>query len=287
MKISLAKNYYRGGGIEKILNDTMIPIAELKRMAARNGIALTMVEKDYALSWILCAIAETGYKNNLIFKGGTALRKIYFPNWRYSEDLDFTTSKPFTEPELRELIEAINVYLQQKIGLYVRLKSVHANPEYAQLKIKFLGPLQHEAGVKVDLSFNEVVVLKPENKTVLSEYSDKGKYFLVVYPLEEILAEKIRSILQRGKTRDYYDVWKLLKEHPTLINQDQARKVLAQKCKFKNVICTEELLFEKERIAEAQQHWEKGLAHQINALPDFRAVITECQEMLSALLQEK
>ena len=70
----------------------MIPVAELKRIAARIGVGLSVVEKDYALTWILSALSKTKYKNDLIFKGGTALRKIYFPDWRYSEDLDFTTA---------------------------------------------------------------------------------------------------------------------------------------------------------------------------------------------------
>ncbi len=46
---------------------------------------------------------------------------------------------------------------------------------------------------------------------VESNYPDIRRYRAVVYSLEEILAEKIRSILQRGKSRDYYDVWMLLK----------------------------------------------------------------------------
>lgn len=262
----------------------MIPVAELKRIAAKNKIALATIEKEYALTWILCAIAETKYKPNFFFKGGTALRKIYFPDWRYSEDLDFTVTKLCTESELRELIEIIDKYLQQKINLRVSLKSMHTNTEYAQLKIKFLGPLQHEAGIKIDLSFNEPVILKPESKLIRSEYSDQENHLLLVYPLEEILAEKIRSILQRGKTRDYYDVWKILKFHSLRINKEKTKEVLAQKCKFEEIVCNEALLFEAGKIAEAKLHWEKGLSHQINELPDFEKVIKESRHMIQQFL---
>lgn len=262
----------------------MIPVAELKRIAAKNKIALTTIEKEYALTWILCAIAETEFKHNFVFKGGTALRKIYFPDWRYSEDLDFTVTKLSTEPELRELIEMIDKYLQQKINMRVSLKSVHLNPEYAQLKIKFLGPLQHEAGIKIDLSFNEPVILKPESKLILSEYSDQENHPLLVYPLEEILAEKIRSILQRGKSRDYYDVWKILKFHSSRINKEKTKEVLAQKCKFKGIVCNEALLFEAGKITQAKLHWEKGLSRQISELPDFEKVIEEGKRMMKQFL---
>ncbi|MEK6938497.1 MAG: nucleotidyl transferase AbiEii/AbiGii toxin family protein, partial [Nanoarchaeota archaeon] len=184
-------------------------------------------------------------------------------------------------------IEAINIYLTEKIGMTMILKSLHFNLEYAQLKVQFIGPLNHENTIKLDLSFNEPVILPSEEKPVLSEYSDKEEHFLPAYPLEEILAEKIRSILQRGKTRDYYDVWKILKLHSKRINKTKVKEVLAAKCKFKDLVCNAELLFEKEKISEAQQYWEKGLAHQINNLPDFIKVIAECKELISALLEEK
>ncbi len=261
----------------------MISIAELKRIAAKNSVALSVVEKDYALTWILCALSQTKYKDKFIFKGGTSLRKIYFPDWRYSEDLDFTT-KPLNKEELNQVIEEINKYLLEKIGMSIISKSLHLNPEYAQLKIQFMGPLNHENTIKFDLSFNELVVLKPEAKPVLSEYSDKDNYFLLVYPLEEILAEKIRSILQRGKTRDYYDVWKILNEHFKLIDKEKTKKVLAEKCRFKNLVCTQDLLFETEKIIEAQMHWKKSLAHQISNLPEFKVVVQECKIRMKKFL---
>ena len=53
------------------------------------------------------------------------------------------------------------------------------------------------------------------------------------------------------------------------------------------MMCNEELLFEKDKIVQARLHWEKGLAHQINALPDFAIVVTECKGLIGEFLQEK
>ncbi len=146
----------------------MIPIAELKRIAAKNKVALSIVEKDYTLTWILCALAQSKFQKNFVFKGGTALRKIYFPDWRYSEDLDFTVTKSFSEEELKEAITVINDYLAKVAGITIVIKSLHLNPEYAQLKVQFLGPLHHENTIKLDLSFNELLVLPPEKKLIFS-----------------------------------------------------------------------------------------------------------------------
>lgn len=262
----------------------MIPAAELKRIASQKGVALSVVEKDYALTWILCALSRIESTDNFVFKGGTALRKVYFPEWRYSEDLDFTLLKKFKNDELKEIMERIKAFLSEHQGIILKVKSLYSNPEYAQLKIQFAGPLGHENTIKFDLSFKELVVLKPEEKTILSEYSDKEDYSLWVYPLEEILAEKIRSILQRGKTRDYYDVWKILKEHFGLVDKEKTRWVLTEKCRFKNLVCNAKILFDKEKLGEAEKHWEKGLAHQIDNLPDFKMVIEECKKLIRGVI---
>lgn len=168
----------------------------------------------------------------------------------------------------------------------ITAKSIHINPYYAQLKIQFLGPLNHENTIKVDLSFDELLVLKPDERIVLSDYSDKKNYLLAVYPLEELLAEKIRSILQRGKTRDYYDVWKILKFHGGGVNKLKTKEVLFKKCKHKNVICNEQLLFEKNKVDEAKIHWEKSLTHQMSDLPNFDTISLELRDLLQVFLKQ-
>ena len=62
----------------------------LARMAGKEAVPLAIVEKDFALSVILRAIAGSGLRDALVFKGGTAIKKAYFPKARFSEDLDFT-----------------------------------------------------------------------------------------------------------------------------------------------------------------------------------------------------
>lgn len=68
----------------------MISLKELKRLAGREGVPQAVVEKDYALSVVLKAIAGSELANGVVFKGGTAIRKAYFREARFSEDLDFS-----------------------------------------------------------------------------------------------------------------------------------------------------------------------------------------------------
>ena len=55
------------------------------------GMGWAVLERDYLFSWILAAIStHEVLRETLIFKGGTALKKCYFGNYRFSEDLDFS-----------------------------------------------------------------------------------------------------------------------------------------------------------------------------------------------------
>lgn len=60
--------------------------------AQRTGFRPHLVEKDYYLTFILSRINELS--DNLIFKGGTCLNKIYYSYYRLSEDLDFSMLLP-------------------------------------------------------------------------------------------------------------------------------------------------------------------------------------------------
>ena len=45
----------------------MISLNELKRIAAKQRIALSVVEKDYALTWVLYGLSQTEFKKYFVF----------------------------------------------------------------------------------------------------------------------------------------------------------------------------------------------------------------------------
>jgi len=102
--------------------------------------------------------------------------------------------------------------------------------------------------------------------------------------LEEILSEKLRSILQRGKSRDYYDVWVLLKNYKNDFSNELLWEILKGKCEFKDIpIPKTEDFFNQERTDEAGRYWERGLAHQLNDVPDFKLVLEELKYLIKAI----
>ncbi|RYG24439.1 MAG: nucleotidyl transferase AbiEii/AbiGii toxin family protein, partial [Chitinophagaceae bacterium] len=72
----------------------MIKPGEIQKKASAAGVRDQQIEKDYVLSWILAGIAaHAQLSTSIVFKGGTVLKKVYFDDYRYSEDLDFTLLK--------------------------------------------------------------------------------------------------------------------------------------------------------------------------------------------------
>lgn len=86
------------------------------------NVSWELIEQDYLLSWMLAGIAATPeLRSMLVFKGGTALKKIYFGEYRFSQDLDFTS----TEPELNDL--ELDRYIKHACDSAMALQSISGN----------------------------------------------------------------------------------------------------------------------------------------------------------------
>src|SRR5437868_9406610 len=76
---------------------------------------VTMIEQDLIISRALVNLYEQPViKNSLVFRGGTALNKIYItPPARYSEDLDFVQIE---SAPIGSVIDAIRTALDNWLG---------------------------------------------------------------------------------------------------------------------------------------------------------------------------
>ncbi|GAB6101013.1 hypothetical protein JCM16138_02360 [Thermococcus atlanticus] len=98
-----------------------------------------------------------------------------------------------------------------------------------------------------------------------------------MYSLEEIFAEKVRSLFQRTRPRDLYDVWNL----KNIVELEAALSILLEKFRIKNAQF--ELGTFKERRIHYKRAWVGSLAHQINSLPEFEKVWNDVLEFLEEL----
>lgn len=84
----------------------MIPQRDLSllsnRLAERGGrrIPETVLERDYCISWFLVGLSRGLLRDRVAFKGGTALKKCFFSDYRFSGDLDFTLTQETSWEEI-------------------------------------------------------------------------------------------------------------------------------------------------------------------------------------------
>jgi len=257
----------------------MINANTLRRIAREEDVPAGVAEKDYALTWLLYGIYESKLSSKLVFMGGTAIRKVYFPEaWRFSEDLDFACPHKITPEDLKEgLNEALNKSAEES-GMNYAIDSYHPTEGHATSRVQYTGPLGGRNNIKLDIHLREKLADKPVQMTLKSKYPDLKDFIVLAYTLDEILAEKMRSIMQRGKSRDYYDVWRLLKEHP--FNKKEIQDLLKKKCTLNNIPYEPQEIFKPQKLKEAEEHWNTALKHLTKQLPEFKTAIKELKEQL-------
>ena len=188
----------------------MITIEELNEVKEKRNTSLYYEEKEYLQYIFLNSIAK--YSGEFVFKGGTCLR-ICYGHERASEDLDFSTS--LSTKKLKEIVETC---LKDFKLLNINYE-IYSEKEFEgnlRFEIRFEGPLfsgkkQSTNTLKID--FNKGKIKNKVVKIIQKLFSDVPMFSIVALAEKEILAEKIRTLVNRGEPRDFYDVWMLLNKN--------------------------------------------------------------------------
>lgn len=270
----------------------MLTRARLVAIAASAGVAPEVIEKDYALSWVLWGLfRRSSLRESLVFKGGTCLRKCYVGDYRFSEDLDFTAVAVVDEDAcLTEVRLACEEVAQTtNLDFDVERLSVHTlvnagGEANLQGQLFYSGPRQSShARIKLDISLNESLVARAEERQLLHVYDDAPEVATAVpcYSLNEIFAEKMRALLQRNRARDLYDVWWLLANRANQLDAQIALDVFRTKAGSKG-IPFESLneLVSQEKFVSLGDHWDAQIGHQLPAAPRLADVQDAIQTLL-------
>lgn len=276
----------------------MIGFGELRRKSRKWRVPEQAVEKDYVLGWVLKGISQDDIlKDSFVLKGATALRKMYFPEYRFSEDLDFTGIKTLDFNLLKERLDSSASAITEESGIEFETIKVEKTrdvfgEEAYDARLYFVGPRRQRATpmrVKLDITYYEKVMLPYEERVLFHPYSDaeECKTEVNVYALEEILAEKMRTLIQRTRPRDLYDVWFLLRFHSSSFEREKSAAVFLRKCAYKKVTYESIRDFRfKDRKADFIDAWRTSLQNQMRDLPDAETVIPEIESLLESLYIE-
>ena len=281
----------------------MILQKDIVTIAEDAGVAKTVIDKDWVLGHFIAALFSIPeIAENLVFKGGTCLRKCWFPDYRFSEDLDFTSiSKDFefTEQHLQETCN--NVTSQTGIPTHiVSLKQIVFQDKKVGYEaiVKYWGadhskneapptPDRWQTKIKIEVILYEKMIFKPVEKELFHPYPDKLLPIesIPCYRIEEVLSEKIRALVQRSYTapRDYYDIWYLSNNIPDL-DWKNIISAFHEKMKYKNLEFTgiDQLINPKsERVVKLA--WKNSLEHQIKAenLPSFDVIKNDLETLFN------
>jgi len=252
----------------------MISEAELRRQAARWQVDPMVANLDYGLGWFLAAFFSTDeVAGRLRFKGGTCLRKCYFADYRFSEDLDFTAGAFVAPDALMTWVERARHWAIEHDGpdfmaAPARLEVVEDEygSESYQVRVYFQGPLRWGGApqaIRLDVTRDERLLLPAVTRHLIHPYSDAEVFESVEFPcyaLAEILAEKLRAVGAQRRfavSRDLYDVHRLIQAGisvaeiaPLLPDKFAARGVAMDRLDVDHVLS---------RRAEFQADWERRL----------------------------
>lgn len=263
----------------------MISKQEVMTLAAELQLQAHVVEKDYALGWLLAGVgAHPVIGPRWVFKGGTCLKKCYFETYRFSEDLDFTLqdAEHLDEAFLSKAFEEIGDWVYEACGLQLpsdmRKFEVFTNKRgtrSAQGRVGYRGPLGKQGDpprIKLDLVADEILVLPPVQRRVHHPYTDCPAQGIQIlsYAFEEVFAEKMRALAERQRPRDLYDVVHLYRRQDLQPDRGVVRSTLARKCEFKGIpVPTYAALTDRPERRAIEVEWEQMLAHQLPTCPPF------------------
>jgi len=282
----------------------------LEEARGRLGIGWETLERDYVLSWVLAGMVRVPVlRDALVFKGGTALKKCYFGQYRFSEDLDF--SAVGDAPTGDTLEAAIRAACDVAVGLldeyapvafecerYTERKPHPTGQEAFTIRARLPWHRRPHVRVMVEVSMDEPVLRPAPEREVIHEYGEELDTRVKVYSLEEVVAEKLRAILQhaeklqergwsRSRARDYYDLWRVLNAYRDRLQLDGFASLLQQKCQVRGVgFQGAEDFFQGSMLNYVERTWEQWLGPLVVELPPFGTVVRELREELPSLLTD-
>lgn len=272
----------------------MIDETAIRRIARELGVRTDYAEKNYVNSWVLYGIYESGFGDDLLFKGGTALSKLYFPRtWRYSEDLDFTVDGRYGESR-ETLREALDI-AEQMSGIAFTITDYYESradaypTHYVEVSVQYEAMFDHRNTTELNVMGDEVLADDPVEH--VHGYEDVAPFSLSAYSLAEVFGEKLRTVYQRARGRDYYDLYRILTGDGTpdtdvvaSIFEEKRRHASAESYHTPPVPANGLPSSRRGTIAD---DWESTLPELVGELPAFEAVEDELDEYLRETLARR
>ena len=198
----------------------MIEKNEIDQKAEEFQIHQSKVQRDYVFSWILAGMYKhSTLKDKLVLKGGNCLRKAYFENTRFSSDLDFSCKTDISVEYMSTGFYTICDFISEHTGIKFKKEQTVIKPKKLADSDKTIYDVRlyfenfyGESGkmdlkVDLDVSTFDKIYLPIQERDLIHPYSDAAQCEAIIkcIKLEELLASKLKCLLQRRHIQDLYD----------------------------------------------------------------------------------
>lgn len=196
-----------------------------KELAKESGLTQLELYQRFMFERILERISVSKYSENFILKGGLLLSAMLGINSRSTRDMDISIKGIDVSQEtmLKILNEILSIDINDQVKFdVINVTDIRADDEYGGNKYHLVGRLENlKVALEIDISTGDEITPKELNYEYISIFENK-KIYIDTYNIETILAEKIETILRRGKynarMKDYYDVYFFLTKLKNDIN---------------------------------------------------------------------
>ena len=216
---------------------------EMKKLAKLKKLDIQDVQQRYVLEEFAEKISLSKYNKMLVLKGGFVVSTLLGLDTRMTRDIDVTCKGTiYSLEEMENILQTIVETKSESFFDYSIDRVIEAQIDdyysgfIAQIIAKHANTL---IKIKLDISNNTLIFPNALKYNFNSLFSTK-KIELMTYPIENIIAEKYETTLDRGeyntRMRDLFDVYLLMNANTYLIDQELLVKTIIEVSKDRDTL---------------------------------------------------
>ena len=193
---------------------------DFSELSSELGVSVRVLKQDYAALAALDLLSNSKLADQLIFKGGTAIKRMHFSNARFSVDLDFLYNEKieteqidiFFNENLSEIQEILrDTFLEQVSGsvFFKKMDEPIKSAKWVTITIDYDMP-GFSFFTRIDIQFLSSLPARVERKRIITEpYGGNSGYLNTLY-LEDVFLDKLVALYDRTSAKDLWDLYFLL-----------------------------------------------------------------------------
>lgn len=201
-----------------VKNKLTSALARLRNQAREEGINYQTCLQLFVQEEFLRRLSRSGYRNNLILKGGMFLYTLTNFDSRPTQDIDFLMKRLSNDlANIRSVMEEICSVSTENDFIEIDVlgtEQITLWKKYPGVKTKLLGRMGNvRVPFSIDIGIDDVIVPEPELRSIATRLDGFEPPEIYTYSLESTVAEKFDAITQRMETtsrmKDFYDIYYL------------------------------------------------------------------------------